>query len=128
VKSLEALSLMGRSRSGSLPDCKSGAKAWGFESLSAHLQYIASVVERLHTSLQNLAYQFDSGRMLAEKELMRMCWECGNKTNNPKFCSRSCAATYNNKAYPKRSYSGSTCRCGKQIRNSNSCLVCSIED
>lgn len=25
------------------------------------------------------------------------CKYCGNKTNNPKFCNKSCAASYNNK-------------------------------
>jgi len=30
------------------------------------------------------------------------CLRCGNETSNPKFCSRSCSATYNNKLYPKR--------------------------
>ncbi len=30
------------------------------------------------------------------------CLRCGDSTENPKFCSRSCAATYNNKKYPKR--------------------------
>lgn len=27
---------------------------------------------------------------------------CGNETKNPKFCSRSCAAKYNNSKMPKR--------------------------
>lgn len=30
------------------------------------------------------------------------CINCGIFTNNPKFCSRSCAATYTNKITPKR--------------------------
>jgi len=30
------------------------------------------------------------------------CLNCNTQTNNPKFCSRSCAATYNNKIHPKR--------------------------
>jgi 5-methylcytosine-specific restriction endonuclease McrA len=31
-----------------------------------------------------------------------VCLTCGSKTNNPKFCSSSCSATYNNKNLPKR--------------------------
>lgn len=39
------------------------------------------------------------------------CTQCNNETQNPRFCSRSCAATYNNKKYPKRKLQGT-------------CLVC----
>ena len=31
------------------------------------------------------------------------CLNCQTETTNPKFCSQSCAATYNNKKFPKRS-------------------------
>lgn len=31
------------------------------------------------------------------------CLNCNTITSNPKFCSSSCAATYNNHVYPKRS-------------------------
>jgi hypothetical protein len=34
---------------------------------------------------------------------MNNCLNCGTHTTNPKFCSRSCAATYTNKQKPKRS-------------------------
>lgn len=30
------------------------------------------------------------------------CVQCGEQTNNPRFCSRSCAASYNNVRFPKR--------------------------
>lgn len=30
------------------------------------------------------------------------CLTCNNYTTNPKFCTRSCAATYNNSKFPKR--------------------------
>ena len=33
---------------------------------------------------------------------MNICINCKNITKNPKFCSRSCAASYNNAIYPKR--------------------------
>lgn len=31
------------------------------------------------------------------------CINCNFETSNPKFCSRSCSASFNNKKYPKRS-------------------------
>ncbi|UFP95082.1 HNH endonuclease signature motif containing protein [Gloeobacter morelensis] len=31
-----------------------------------------------------------------------LCTVCGKETANPKFCSKSCAASFNNKLYPKR--------------------------
>lgn len=33
------------------------------------------------------------------------CNECGNETTNPKFCSKSCAGTYNGRKFPKRKLS-----------------------
>lgn len=30
------------------------------------------------------------------------CQKCGGETKNPKFCSNSCAASFNNRIYPKR--------------------------
>lgn len=32
----------------------------------------------------------------------KSCLKCGTETNNPKFCSRSCSASYNNTIAPKR--------------------------
>ena len=37
---------------------------------------------------------------------MTICLHCGRKTSNPKFCSRSCSVTHNNKLSPKRSVEG----------------------
>lgn len=34
---------------------------------------------------------------------MNKCLNCQIETKNPKFCSSSCAATFNNSVYPKRS-------------------------
>lgn len=39
------------------------------------------------------------------------CSNCGSETRNPKFCSRSCAASFNNKRAPKRLRS-KRCTCG----------------
>jgi hypothetical protein len=33
---------------------------------------------------------------------MRLCAECFRETNNPKFCSQSCSAIYNNQRRPKK--------------------------
>lgn len=39
------------------------------------------------------------------------CQQCDLDTNNPKFCSKSCSATYNNVRYPKRHMQGICKRC-----------------
>lgn len=46
---------------------------------------------------------------------MNTCVECGSKTTNPKFCSRSCAVKTNNRLHPKRASSRVKNRC---------CLYC----
>lgn len=46
---------------------------------------------------------------------MRNCLNCFTLTNNPKFCSRSCSATYNNKLYPKRSPENNCAICDTPI-------------
>lgn len=45
---------------------------------------------------------------------MRNCINCGEETANPKFCSRSCAASFNNKAHPKRKSALLQCRVCRQ--------------
>lgn len=35
-------------------------------------------------------------------KVLKACIQCGKETLNPKFCCRSCAATFNNIATPKR--------------------------
>lgn len=50
---------------------------------------------------------------------MHKCYrkECNNQTENPKYCSKSCAASCNNSKFPKRSPAvKNTCTCGKNIR------------
>ena len=44
-----------------------------------------------------------------------MCLNCGNITTNPKFCSKSCAASYNNKLFPK-----------KKAKKQHKCIICGI--
>jgi len=46
---------------------------------------------------------------------MNKCKNCGILTNNPKFCSKSCAAIVNNKKHPKRK------------RKKYYCLKCNVE-
>jgi hypothetical protein len=48
---------------------------------------------------------------------MNKCLECGKETDNPKFCSRSCSASYNNRKYPKRGNGKPRyCKnCGKEL-------------
>lgn len=41
------------------------------------------------------------------------CINCGTQTDNPKFCSRSCAAKYNNVMYPKRKSQKKCIVCGE---------------
>jgi hypothetical protein len=42
------------------------------------------------------------GSELPWRENVNQCINCGRVTTNPRFCSRSCSATANNKAMPKR--------------------------
>jgi len=55
------------------------------------------------------------------------CYFCHNETQNPKFCSRSCSASYNNAKYPKRSpIIRKCCRCKNKCK-SNKSKYCSRE-
>lgn len=45
---------------------------------------------------------------------IRNCLKCGKFTGNPKFCDRSCSASYNNKKSPKR----------KRTARRYTCLFC----
>jgi 5-methylcytosine-specific restriction endonuclease McrA len=44
--------------------------------------------------------------------MKRKCLNCDNMTRNPKFCSRSCAASVNNSEFPKRLAEGKCKSCG----------------
>lgn len=43
--------------------------------------------------------------------------DCAKETNNPKFCSRSCAAIVNNRSTPKRQPEHNCLTCKKRISN-----------
>lgn len=46
------------------------------------------------------------------------CKNCQEETSKPKFCSRSCAATYNNKIYPKKTK--------KTVDGPQTCIDCDV--
>lgn len=57
------------------------------------------------------------------------CLNCGRDTNNPRFCGRSCAASYNNKMFPKKQKTvvlPCCIDCGKQLTHPKSvrCNTC----
>lgn|GEM_PF-953904 len=53
------------------------------------------------------------------------CVQCGIDTLNPRFCSRACAATYNNHHMPKRKKDQKFCgRCGRPSKQK--CTTCRI--
>ena len=46
---------------------------------------------------------------------MSICPTCGSDTRNPRFCSRTCSAIYNNRAAPKRKRKTFICKiCGAE--------------
>jgi hypothetical protein len=45
------------------------------------------------------------------------CLLCKKETTNPKFCCKSCAATYTNKIYPKRKTKKTCIICGNQVKS-----------
>lgn len=55
-----------------------------------------------------------------------VCLRCQAETSNPKFCSRSCAASYTNTRAPKRKRGNKTCKhCGASIlMNRTYCKDC----
>jgi len=60
---------------------------------------------------------------------MSNCQYCGKETSNPKFCSRTYAAIYNNQKYPKRRGQPRVCKhCGVSIdhlgKRRTVCLSC----
>lgn len=56
---------------------------------------------------------------------MKKCLNCGTKTHNKKFCSRSCSATYNNTLAPKRALEGSCRSCDTPISSGRTyCTNC----
>lgn len=48
---------------------------------------------------------------------MNVCLQCQSKTSNPKFCTLSCAAAFNNKNQKKRQVEGRCKSCERPIRS-----------
>ena len=56
---------------------------------------------------------------------MNQCKNCNKDTINPRFCSRSCSATFNNKLHPKRKPEGTCKKCTKSISSGRTyCSKC----
>ena len=48
---------------------------------------------------------------------MNTCLNCNNETANLKFCSNSCAATYNNKLFPKKKLNRKCNKCENIVKS-----------
>ena len=60
---------------------------------------------------------------------MNKCINCDKETTNPKFCSSSCSATYNNKLVPRRKLEGNCVVCNKPItKKAKYCSDCFKSD
>lgn len=53
------------------------------------------------------------------------CLQCNKTTNNPKFCSKSCAAKFNNVKYPKRTTTRLCSRCKTSTVKDQFSRICS---
>ena len=53
---------------------------------------------------------------------MNSCLNCGVETHNPKFCSRSCSASFTNRLSPKRKLTKRCSKCENIVRNYRSTL------
>jgi DNA-directed RNA polymerase subunit M/transcription elongation factor TFIIS len=56
---------------------------------------------------------------------MNNCITCSIETTNPKFCTRSCAAIFNNKAKPKRKLERKCSKCENIVDNQRT-VLCSL--
>lgn len=56
---------------------------------------------------------------------MNKCLNCGLETSNPKFCSRSCNASYYNKL--RKTKKSNCLHCGESLRNKKGSKYCSLE-
>lgn len=73
---------------------------------------------RLELTSSNYGYWLRRHRPVLPLGDFMQCINCKAETNNPKFCGRSCAASYNNRMFPKKikTVKLPTCvDCGKQL-------------
>lgn len=74
----------------------------------------------------NPTHSSNLGGLRAMQYTKRPCQNCGEPTTNKKFCSRSCATSFNNRANPKRKPEHKCAECGKPITaNRVYCKDCS---
>jgi len=57
----------------------------------------------------------DASRSPGQSYPVIRCLTCHRRTENPKFCSRRCAAVTNNRLFPKRLPKGHCSHCGKAL-------------
>jgi 5-methylcytosine-specific restriction endonuclease McrA len=75
-------------------------------------------VQRFHCLHFNRKYTLDSTPRAAPNRYPDVieCIECAVETTNPRFCSRNCAARYNNRMFPKRKSKKFYCKyCGIEV-------------
>lgn len=54
-----------------------------------------------------------------------LCQQCNKETNNPKFCGRSCCASFNNRAFPRKRLSKTCANCTNFVLNKRKyCTKC----
>lgn len=54
-----------------------------------------------------------------------ICLNCSSETKNPKFCSRSCSVTFNNKLSPKKIAKAKFCKkCNNELPKSTQAQYC----
>jgi len=69
----------------------------------------------------NAALLFTFGEIVKEKPVPRpivLCKNCGRKTKNLVFCSKSCSASFHNKRSPKRQKTALCIYCGEHTKSS----------
>lgn len=77
-----------------------------------------------HTSIDSLKSQ-SKATIGSEVPAVGHCQTCGQPTSNPRFCSRSCAATANNAKAPKRKPEGECAKCWTAVsRSKKYCPSC----
>ena len=68
-----------------------------------------------YSNLGKMVYNILRFHSFNSRRLPMKCLNCLKETPNPKFCSRSCAATYNNRKHPKRKPEHKCTICGERI-------------
>jgi hypothetical protein len=64
---------------------------------------------------------------MKSKTKINKCKFCGKETRNPAFCCKSCAASYNNKEFPKRGKESKSVKAGKITIKKSFCVICEVQ-